>query len=94
MALDPAAFLAAFPEFNALDVADPLLVAKLDDADKATSSSFGVRQTRAAHLLAAHLLAVSPFGVKANLAPKNGKTTYGEQLRELRGINAVARRVV
>lgn len=66
MALDPAAFKVRFPEFAG--TSDPRVQAALDQAARRVDTRLhGDRSDDALGCLAAHLLAVSPFGRPAAL---------------------------
>jgi hypothetical protein len=61
-----------------------LVAARLVEADARTSTAFGadVRDFRVM-LLAARLLAISPFGRKMLLVNKDGSTTYDADLHRM-----------
>jgi hypothetical protein len=76
MALNLATFRARFPEFA--DADDALVQEKLDEAARRTPAGEWTTVENDAHAyLAAHLLALSPFGRDARLSEKDGSSTYG-----------------
>jgi hypothetical protein len=77
-----AQFRVMFPEFRtALDTfVQPFLDSAATMVDLAT---VGTRYDMLHGLKAAHLIATSPAGVAAKMVSKEGKTTYGEQFREV-----------
>lgn len=78
-----AEFLVGFPEFSAAGT--PLVEAKLADADATTSvDAFApaVRDRRVA-LVAARLLALSPFGRDMKLVSDDGATVYDDTIRRM-----------
>lgn len=79
MPLTLAEFVDRFPEFA--DAPPGLVQAKLDEADRRTPPRvWGVAPARDAQgYLAAHLLAISPFGRDARLVSDDGATTYGTE---------------
>lgn len=90
--MDRATFLGRFPEFaTAPTTPVDLIVTKLADAELSTSDSWGTRRNDALSLLTAHLLALSPYGVNAQMVRKDGSTTYGDRLQEMREIHGCAR---
>lgn len=92
MAWDLTAYKAAYPEFaatpdvelqNSLDAAarrcDPRLFAATNVLSLGTVSAVD----EAIGLMAAHILAVSPFGMQARLASDDGSSTYLTRWRQL-----------
>jgi hypothetical protein len=77
MTVTLASFRVHFPEFEG--ASDSLVQAKLDEAALALDERvFGARFDEAVRYLAAHRLALSPFGQTARMVAKDGSTTYGE----------------
>jgi hypothetical protein len=65
-------------------VADALVQCALDESARRTDPRvFGARADDAVGLLAAHLLAVSPFGQQARLKSDAGNTTYNREWERL-----------
>lgn len=86
MTLDVATFKTRFPEFGAVD--SPLLQAKLDEANRRIDRGLWDAFTQplgddGQGYLAAHLLALSPFGNAAKMVAKDGTTTYEKHWRRL-----------
>lgn len=84
MALGPLTleeFLERFPEFESTGSTNPGFVQrKLDEAWRRTpAAAWGDKAQDAHGYLAAHLLAISPFGRDARMASKDGTTTYGNE---------------
>jgi len=78
----PASLRAQRPEFVPVD--DAVVQAAIADAvTEVDDRVFGAKTDQAVSLLAAHKLAISPFGTQARLDPKaqgeggHGTTTYG-----------------
>ncbi|MCK6585954.1 MAG: DUF4054 domain-containing protein [Polyangiaceae bacterium] len=93
MALDRATFRARFPEFNTAD--DAYVDAKLAEALlQIDASVWGTKADLGQGYLAAHLLAVSPFGQQARLSSKEGETTYHKVWASLRNSVASGFRVI
>ncbi len=85
------AFLASYPEFEVIDREEPSIVpAKLAEADAAVSDTWGKHRDEIVGLETAHRLALSPFGRNAKLVSEQGKSTYGEQLKQRRRAHACA----
>lgn len=88
MSLTLAAFIVRFPEFTAADAG--LVQAKLDEADRQIDRTVW-DDPGLAHLLgddgqgylAAHLLALSPFGNAAAMVAKDGSTTFEKHYKRL-----------
>lgn len=81
-------FRARFPEFET--ALDPFVQAALDGAASETSAGeLGTAYDEAHGLLAAHKLAMSPYGQSARLINDDGRTTY-----ELQREGVVARAIV
>lgn len=75
-------FRSLFPEFQ--KTPDDLVQSRLDQAAaRLDPGVWGSRFDQAHGLLAAHLLAVSPFGQAARLVTEKGESTYGRQYKEL-----------
>lgn len=69
------AFIVQFPEFTNSDV--PLVEAMLAAAElEIDASMWGVKATQGKYYLAAHKLALSPFGNSAELVKTNVTTSY------------------
>ncbi len=82
MTLDASLFLAAYPEFATAPSA--LVAAKLADAEKRTSLDiFGDARDLRVGLLAARLLALSPFGRDMRLVETDGKTVYDDDIARM-----------
>lgn len=82
MAVTLAAFRVAFPEF--VDVGDPLVQAKLDEAALRCDPTVWVHLTDAGiGWLAAALLAASPFGRNARMQPDTNLSTYAVEYNTL-----------
>ena len=82
MAVERRDFLARFPEF------EPASKGMIDEAiaEAARNVVGGVWREKnddGVRWLAAHLLAISPFGQQARLISKDGSTTYGKRFAEL-----------
>ena len=73
--MDCITFKARFPEFNRLP--DVTIQDALDRGVAQTNANvFGPLQDEASSYLAAHFLALSPYGQQARLVAKDGTTTY------------------
>lgn len=72
--MDLAGFRARFPEFRTAP--DAVVTAALTAAAGETSTDFGDSYDEAHGLLAAHKLAISPFGQSARMVSDKGETTY------------------
>lgn len=82
-----------FPEF--LGVSEPQMVDHLDDAElRIDPDVFGPRTASAVRLLAAHTLALTPFGQSAKLVGSTGTTVYGVELKQMRLECSIGWRVV
>lgn len=81
-------FVAAFSEFAFVDPA--LLAAQLTNVEAVTSDAYDTEAKRdyVVQLTLAHALALSPMGRDAGLVAKDGTTTYGARLKELKLGNA------
>lgn len=74
--MDLAAFRTRYPEFG--NVPDALIEAVLAEALlELNETIFGDMLSTAQGFLAAHKLAVSPYGVGTKLVNKDGSTSYG-----------------
>ena len=83
-----AAFRVRFPEFE--EGSDPLVQACLDEAaTELNATEIGDPYDAAHGLLAAHKLAISPYGRAARMLNDEGKSTY-----EVEFSNVMARAVV
>ena len=86
MAASYATFIVSFPELE--PAGQPLIEAKIAEAELRvvpvgdTITNSAIRDLFVAYR-AAHLLALSPYGMTAKLVSKDGSTTYGKQLEEL-----------
>ena len=75
MAASLSTFRVRFPEFDA--VQDPLVQAALDEADLSIDRDEWKTKADAGQMyLAAHKLALSPYGQQARLVAKDGSSTY------------------
>lgn len=85
MAVDYAAFIASFPELAS--AGQTLIEAKIAEAElRVGGVAYWINEsTRDLGVLyrAAHLLALSPYGMQAKLVSKEGKTTYGAHFDDL-----------
>ena len=73
--MDPITFKARFPEFNRLP--DVTIQDAIQRGQAQTNANvFGPLQDEASSYLAAHFLALSPYGQQARLVSKDGSTTY------------------
>lgn len=86
MAVSVSSFLEAFPEFSGERAATDLIQAKIAEASRSVDSRrWGARTDDGVAYLAAHLLAMSPWGQKARLSDGNtGTTTYKGRFDEMR----------
>ena len=83
MAVTVDSFLTHHPEFRPAEVS--LIQAKISDAVlRVDASIWGTKTDNGVRLLAAHTLALSPFGQNAKLVSKEGQTTYGQQYAQAR----------
>lgn len=85
MALTVSEFLDRFPEFKpAYDNTPAMVQNAIDQAHRRTPADiWGDREDDAQGWLAAHLLAISPFGREASLVNQDGSTSYGRQRQRL-----------
>ncbi len=82
MSLTTEQFLARYPEFAG--TGPDLVEAKLAEADLQVDAAVWGDQADIGHgLVAAHLLATSPFGENARMVAKDGTTTYGTRLETM-----------
>lgn len=82
MAVNRNDFLARFPEFE--PASRPMINASIAEAVRGVDATiFGDKTDDAVRWLAAHLLAISPFGMQARLVSKEGASTYGERFAML-----------
>lgn len=73
--MDTITFKARFPEFNRLP--DVTIQDAINRGVAQTNANvFGTLQDEASAYLAAHFLALSPYGQQARLVAKDGNTTY------------------
>ena len=86
-------FRARLPEFSL--VPDGMVLAALDDAASETDVAIwnALHYESAVRWLAAHKLALSPFGKSAKLSTDTNTTTYETHLRTLRDLNCTGFRV-
>lgn len=92
MALSLSSFRTRFPEFN--PGADALVESCLAEALLSTPADvWGDKADAAQGLLAAHLLALSPFGRTAKLSSVKGESTYGTQRKAMARALALGCRV-
>ena len=85
VSLTVAEFRALFPEFvDTTSPTDALVQQKLDEAWRRTPPDVWGEQARDGQsYLAAHLLAISPFGRAAVIVQKDGSSTYGAERARL-----------
>jgi hypothetical protein len=85
-------FLTQFPEFASTDLAmvQAILTAALLEID---ASVWGPKADQGQAYLAAHKLALSPFGQQARMVAKDGSTTYEKHYKSLMGQVASGYRV-
>lgn len=77
MAVDFKSFVADFPEFE--PAGKPLIDSKIADARlRIDAEVWDLKTDLGVKYLAAHLLALSPFGQQSRLVAKDGSTTYGK----------------
>lgn len=82
MAVDRDNFLAAHPEFES--ATEPMVRIVIADAiNNVDEGVFKTKTDQAVRLLAAHYLAVTPFGRNARLSSKEGNSTYMVQFKAL-----------
>lgn len=82
MAINYATFIAGFPEF--VKAPTTLVQYHLARATAEVSEDyFGDLREDAVFYLAAHRMALSPYGQAAKLAPEKGATTYEKHFQEL-----------
>lgn len=82
MAVTPTSLRAYFPEFQTLG--DTFMQPYLDNALQRTPAAvWGGLQDQGVTYLAAHLMAISPYGVHAKLSSKDGSSVYGKQRKQL-----------
>lgn len=82
MAVSRREFLAKYPDFE--PASKTMIDEALADAVKNVDPEiFGEKTDQAVALLAAHYLALQPFGKQARLREKDGSTTYGTQFFKL-----------
>lgn len=85
-------FLIQWPEFSGTDAA--LVQAHLDAAAlEIDPAIWGPKADQGQGYLAAHKLALSPFGQNARLVAKDGSTTYFKHFSRLQGMVASGYRV-
>lgn len=82
MTVEARDFLARFPEF---EPAPPAMIgAAIAEAKRGVDADVWREKTDdGVRWLAAHLLAISPFGQQARLVSKEGSSTYGEHHKML-----------
>ena len=82
MAVDFTSFVADFPEFE--PAGRQLVESKLADARlRVDAAVWEAKTDLGVKYLAAHLLALSPFGQQARLVAKDGSTTYGKHHKQM-----------
>lgn len=87
MTLTTAQFKTRWTEFA--ETSDELVQETLDEAYLRTDSRlFGARTDKAAGLLAAHLLSISPQGQQARLESKDGSTNYWAERQRMNQVAA------
>lgn len=80
--MDYPTFVIQFPEFRGADVS--LIQAQLDAAAlELDTVRWGTLFDQAQGYLAAHKLALSPYGQNAKMAAKDGSTTYMVHFKDL-----------
>jgi len=83
MAVTLGAFTTQFKEFQGVD--PTLLQAQLDAAALSVDRTiWGAKADQGTYYLAAHMLALSPFGQNARMVDAKGQTTYWVHFRRLR----------
>lgn len=98
MAVTTASFKARFPEFVNAD--ETFVYACIADAAaRCSADAWGANYDQAVNLLAAHIMAISPFGMGLQLTVRrepqrndtsdNGSTIYEQQYLELMSSNIV-----
>jgi len=93
MSWSVAAFKGEFPEFAATD--DPIVAAALVRAEQRVDPIvWGEKTDQGVAYLAAHLLALAPFGQNARLASNSGTSIYHEEFRRLQREVAAGYRVI
>lgn len=91
MAVDATDLVTRFPEFTPAVSANPAMVdaAIAEAARRIDVDVWGTKSDDGTLYLAAHLLAISPFGQNARLQSKAGESTYGnEHARMVREVSA------
>lgn len=88
MAVTATSFKARFEEFSRAvskgDLTNDVITAFISAAEvELSSSSFGSKYDEAVLYQAAHLLALSPYGLQMRLVNKEGRTTYGDRVERL-----------
>jgi hypothetical protein len=92
MAVTLSAWRVVYPEFNG--ARDPLVQASLDFAAiEVDAEVWGTKTDHGIGLLAAHYLALSPYGQNARMVAKDGSTTYGKSYESLRDSVAAGLRI-
>ena len=87
------AFRVRFPEFA--DLADSLVTAKIGEAQRRCDAGlWGSKYQDGVFYLAAHLLAISPFGQDARLSQANNETVYYSEHKRLQSMVATGARVI
>ena len=83
MAVSLDAFTTQFKEFQGVDAT--LLQAQLSAAVLSVDATvWGAKADQGVYYLAAHMLALSPFGQNARMVDAKGQTTYWIHFRRLR----------
>jgi|SRR5579859_3168472 len=85
MAWTPTTFVARWPEFAPTLAANPSIVqSALDEAARRCDVRvFATRMDDAVGLMAAHLLAISPYGEQSRLDTDKAETTYNIEWKRL-----------
>jgi hypothetical protein len=94
--LTSASFVQEFPEFfNAIEKYPGLVDAKLAEASRRIASKvWGEKTDDGIKYLAAHLLALSPYGQGMRLVAKDGGTVYQETYERLKREVAAGPRLI
>ena len=86
MAVDIRSFLSRFPEFE--PAGKPMVREGIAEATRGVDTGvWGAKTDDGIRWLAAHLLAITPWGQQARMVSKDGSTTYGvEHARLMRSV--------
>ncbi len=86
--MDLATFRVLYPEFRTAE--DPIVEGRLADAAlELDADLYDTRLDEAQGYLAAHMLAVSPFGRSARMVNEDGSTTYQKRLNRVLRVSLV-----